>query len=143
VCGGGRYDGLIEELGGPPTCGIGFGMGVERLLMVQDLERAAPPAPRLYDAFVCTLGRDARLKGLSLVADLRKAGLSADLDHAARSLKAQFKYADKTGAPYVVVLAGDELAKGAAKLRDMAGSSEEEVPFEHLIPTLKERLGRD
>ena len=88
-------------------------------------------------------GRDARLKGLTPVADLRKAGLSADLDHAARSLKAQFKYADKTGAPYVVVLAGDELAKGAAKLRDMAGSSEEEVPFEHLIPTLKERLGRD
>lgn len=143
VCGGGRYDGLIGELGGPPTCGIGFGMGVERLLMVQELERAAPPAPRLYDAFVCTLGRDARLKGLSLVADLRKAGLSADLDHAARSLKAQFKYADKIGAPYVVVLAGDELAKGAAKLRDMAGSSEEEVPFEHLVPTLKERLGRD
>ena len=143
VCGGGRYDRLIEEIGGPATCGIGFGMGVERLLMVQDLDGAAPQAPQLYDAFVCTLGQEARLEGLKLVEALRRAGIKADLDHAARSLKAQFKYADKVGAPYVVVLAGDELARGACKLRDMATSSEKEIALAALIDTISKKLGRE
>ena len=143
VCGGGRYDRLIEEIGGPATCGIGFGMGVERLLMVQDLDGAAPQAPRLYDVFVCTLGQEARLEGLKLVEALRRAGVRADLDHAARSLKAQFKYADKAGAPYVVVLAGDELARGVCKLRDMSTSSEEEIALAALTDTISEKLGRE
>ena len=133
VCGGGRYDGLVEELGGPKTAGIGFGLGVERLLMVQDLQNAAPAAPARLDAFVCTLGDEARLAGLALADTLRGAGIKADLDHAARSMKAQFKYADKSGAPIVLILAGDELAQGVVRVRDMAKSEETLVPMDQII----------
>jgi histidyl-tRNA synthetase len=112
VAGGGRYDGLIKELGGQPQPGLGFGMGIERMIMVQDLMNAAPQAPAIYDAFVVTMGDDARIEGVKLVNELREAGVKADLDHAARSMKAQFKYADKLGAQKVVILAGDELEKG-------------------------------
>ncbi|MBR0464284.1 MAG: histidine--tRNA ligase [Clostridia bacterium] len=140
VCGGGRYDGLVSELGGPETCGIGFGMGVERLLMVQDAAGVTPPAPRLYDAFVCTLGDKARLEGLKLVTELRQSGVKADLDHAARSLKAQFKYADKMGAQYVLTLADDEIAKGVVKLRDMEKSEETEIPRSEITDLMKSRL---
>ena len=137
VCGGGRYDGLVGELGGPETCGIGFGMGVERVLMLQDLQGCAPQAPRVCDAFVCTLGDEARMAGVKLVAALRLAGVKADLDHAARSLKAQFKYADKLGAAYVITLAGDELEKGVVRLRDMAKSEETEVPQAEIVGRMK------
>lgn len=140
VCGGGRYDGLVEQLGGPSLPGVGFGMGVERILMVQDMRGVTPVAPRLYDAFVCTLGDEARTEGMKLVRELRQGGIKADLDHAARSLKAQFKYANKIGAPYVVVLAGDELEKGVAKLRDMNGATEQEIPRENLLHVLKQAL---
>ena len=140
VCGGGRYDGLVEELGGPKTCGIGFGMGVERMLMVQDQLGVAPAAPRLNDAFVCTLGDEARLEGMKLVTQLRAAGVKADMDHAARSLKAQFKYADKLGAPYVITLAGDELEKGIVRLRDMGQSTETEVPRGEIVALIASKI---
>jgi len=133
VCGGGRYDGLVEELGGPSTPGIGFGMGIERMIMVQDLFGVAPQAPALYDVFVVTMGDAARMEGIKLVAELRAAGVRADIDHAARSMKAQFKYANKTGAKKVVVIAEDELARGVVKLRDMEQSAETEVPRADIV----------
>ena len=136
VCGGGRYDGLVEELGGPATPGIGFGMGIERMIMVQDLRGIAPEAPALYDAFVVTMGDEARMEGVRLVSELRAAGLKADLDHAARSMKAQFKYANKLGVKKVVVLAGDELEKGIVKLRDMTNSTEEEIARDEIVARL-------
>lgn len=136
VCGGGRYDGLVEELGGPATPGIGFGMGVERAIMAQDLCGAAPEAPELYDVFVVTLGDEARMEGIRLVRELRAAGLKADLDHAARSIKAQFKYANKLGVRRVAVIAGDELAKGVVKLRDMQDSEETEVARGEIVAKL-------
>ncbi len=136
VCGGGRYDGLVEELGGPATPGIGFGMGVERAIMAQDLCGAAPEAPELYDVFVVTLGDEARMEGIRLVRELRAAGLKADLDHAARSMKAQFKYANKLGVRRVAVIAGDELAKGVVKLRDMQDSEETEVARGEIVAKL-------
>ena len=136
ACGGGRYDALVETLGGPPTPGVGFGMGVERLLMIQDQRGVAPEDGALYDVFVCTLGDEARLEGMRLVRELRAAGLKADLDHAARSLKAQFKYADKSGAKQVIVLAGDELERGVVKLRDMLRSTETEVARDDIIRIL-------
>ena len=137
VCGGGRYDGLVEELGGPETCGIGWGMGVERMIMVQDARGTAPEAPALYDAFVCTLGDAARLEGVKLVRELREAGVRADLDHAARSLKAQFKFAGKANAKHVITLADDELARGVVKLRDMDASEEKEVPRSEIVGLLR------
>ncbi len=136
VCGGGRYDGLVKQLGGPSLPGIGFGMGVERLLMLQDMLSVQEPAPRLYDVFVCTLGDSARIEGIRLVEQLRDAGIKADLDHAARSLKAQFKYANKVEAPYVIVLAEDELNRNVVKLRNMATSEESEVPRDLIVAEL-------
>ena len=141
VCGGGRYDGLVEELGGPATPGIGFGMGVERMMMVQDARGCAPKAPALYDAFVCTLGDQARYEAARLVRELREAGIKADMDHAARSLKAQFKYANKVGVSRVLVLAEDELSRGVVKLRDMDASTEEEVPRGQIVGRLQRLLG--
>ena len=96
---------------------------------------------RLYDVFLCTLGAPARLEALRLVEKLRSLGVRADLDHAARSLKAQFKYADKVGAPLVAVLAGDELERGACKLRDMASSTETEIPLNALERVILDKLG--
>ena len=136
VCGGGRYDGLVEELGGPATPGIGWGMGIERMIMVQDMRGVAPEAPEALDAFVVTMGDAARLEGVKLVSRLRDRGVKADLDHAARSMKAQFKYANKLGVKKVIVIAGDELEKGVVKLRDMAASSEEEVPMAGIVDLL-------
>ena len=133
VCGGGRYDGLVEELGGPATPGIGWGMGIERMLMVQDMRGAAPKAPDYLDAFVVTLGDEARMAGVKLVNDLRGHGVKADLDHAARSMKAQFKYANKLGVRHVIVIASDELQRGTVKLRDMVNSTEQELPVEQVV----------
>ena len=136
VCGGGRYDGLVEELGGPATPGIGWGMGIERMMMVQDMRGIAPKAPDYLDVYVVTMGDDARLEGVKLVSQLRAKGLKADLDHAARSMKAQFKYAGKIGVKKVLVIAGDELAKGVVKLRDMENSTEQEIARSEIIDTL-------
>ena len=133
VCGGGRYDGLVEELGGPATPGIGWGMGIERMLMVQDMRGAVPKAPDYLDAFVVTLGDEARMAGMKLVNDLRGHGVKADLDHAARSMKAQFKYANKLGVKNVIVIASDELQRGTVKLRDMVNSTEQEMPMEQVV----------
>lgn len=137
VCGGGRYDGLVEELGGSATPGIGFGMGMERVIMVQDARGVAPKAPALYDAFVVTMGDDARREGVKLVNELRQAGIRADLDHAARSMKAQFKYADKLGVSKVLVIAGDELTAGVVKVRDMNGGGETAVARDEIVTYIK------
>ena len=138
VCGGGRYDGLVEELGGPEMAGIGFGMGVERLLMVQELLGASPEAPSVVDAFVVTLGEDARLEGEKLVRELRLSGVKADLDHCARGMKAQFKYADKLGVKYVIVLAEDELASGKVKIRNMLSHEEKETPIREAAAAIRQ-----
>ena len=136
VCGGGRYDGLVEELGGPATPGIGWGMGIERMIMVQDMRGTAPAAPASLDVLVVTMGDDARMEGVKLVGALRQKGIRADLDHAARSIKAQFKYANKLNVKKVIVIAGDELEKGVVKLRDMEASSEAEVARDEIVDQL-------
>ena len=91
------------------------------------------------DAFVVTLGDDARMAGVKLVAELRAKGVKADLDHAARSMKAQFKYAGKLNVKKVVVIAGDELEKGVVKLRDMEKSEETEVPAGEIVERIANR----
>lgn len=120
VCGGGRYDGLVELLGGPHTPGIGFGMGIGRLLSVLDAEGIAIPEPEQCVLFVCTVGDAGRAKARDIVWALQAAGIPAQYDINARSLKAQLKYADKLGARYTLVLGDDEVAQGKADLRNMA-----------------------
>ena len=132
VCGGGRYDGLVEELGGKPTPGIGFGMGLERLLMVLDAEGAAIPADRVPDLCLCSMGEPARLLAERIAARLRRQNLWAETDVMGRGLKPQMKYANKTGARYTVVLGDDEVASGRARLKRMSDGVELEVGLEAL-----------
>ena len=136
VCGGGRYDGLVQELGGPELAGIGFGMVIERMIMVQDLRGVAPAAPPVCDVFIVTMGEDARMAGMKLADELRNFGIRADIDHAARSMKAQFKFANKIGAKKAIVIAGDELEKGVVKLRDMDASTESEIARSEIVSVL-------
>jgi histidyl-tRNA synthetase len=119
VCGGGRYDGLIAEVGGPDTPAVGFGMGMERLLLLMEKRGVAAPDPGLLDLFIVSHGDAARTAAMKLAVQLRDQGIRCDLDHAGRSLKAQFKYADKLGCRFVAVIGEDELAEGRATLRDM------------------------
>jgi histidyl-tRNA synthetase len=138
VCGGGRYDKLVGEVGGQDLPGIGFGLGMERLVMVMENEGINMPEPRLFDIYFCTMGETAQKKAFALVAGLREAGVRADTDHCERSLKAQFKYADKCGAPYVAVIAEDEMRSGAAKVRDMRTGEEKSIPFSELKSYIKQ-----
>lgn len=127
VCGGGRYDGLVEELGGKPTPGIGFGMGIERLLMVMEAE-GVPFAPdRTPDIYLCSMGEAGRALAERIAAALREKKLWAETDLMGRGLKPQMKYANKIGAQYVVVLGEDEVATGKAKLKRMADGAELEI----------------
>ncbi len=137
VCGGGRYDGLVEELGGPSMPGIGFGLGIERLLLVLESLGIALPEPGLCDAYVCTLGDAAEVEGFCVTKRLREAGIKAECDHMGRSLKAQLKYAAKLGARFTVIIGDDELSKGIAVVRDMQLSEEKTVPLAELNQMIK------
>lgn len=128
VCGGGRYDGLLSQLGGPPMPAVGFGLGMERLLLVAEAAGAIPP-PVPITVYVAPLGKAVRPAAMKLTQQLRAAGIPADTDHAGRSLKAQFKYADKLGASVVAVLGEDELARGAVKLKRMSTGEEREAAW--------------
>ncbi len=123
VGGGGRYNGLVQELGGPEMPGIGFGSGVERILLAAN---APDEAPKL-DVFFVTLAPEARLPAFGLAGALRAAGLSCDLDYADRSAKGQFKQADRGGARYAVVIGDEELAAGVCSLRDMVTGEQRTV----------------
>lgn len=133
VCGGGRYDGLVEQIGGPAMQGIGFGLGMERLLLVMESQGIEIPEPSLCDVYVCTLGEKAKLAGYKLTAELRSAKIKAECDHMDRSMKAQFKYSDKIKAKFVVILGEEEMEKGIVKLRDMKNGSETELHAEEII----------
>lgn len=141
VCGGGRYDNLVEELGGPSIPAAGFGMGIERLLMLLDSEGVQLPRPDTLDVFVTYMGQ-AKLAAFRLVEELRAAGIKADMDHCGRSLKAQFKFANKTGAPLTATLGEEELAQGVVKLRDMNTRQERIAPMAEVAEAIHEMLCR-
>ncbi len=136
VCGGGRYDDLIEELGGPATPGVGFGLGIERLLLIMEACGTLPKDEPRCDILVTGLGEAAKTKALELTKQMRDAGKRVIIDVMDRGLKAQFKYADRIGARYVAVIGDDELAKGVVSLRDMEKSSQTEVPADKVIEVL-------
>jgi len=130
--GGGRYDDLIEELGGKPTPAIGFAAGIERIIL--NLKKAgvsvpAPPAPRV---FIACLGEAARDEGLRLAARLREAGISAVAAAGNKSLKAQLRQANSLGTPFAVIIGEDEVKAGTAVLRDMAAATQESLPLGEL-----------
>ena len=135
VCGGGRYDGLIEELGGPHLPSLGFGMGLERLLMVMEACGAEIPAPPVCELYLASMGERAARACFAMASRLREGGVSVECDTVGRGLKAQMKYADKLGARQVIVVGDDELACGKAKLKDMATGESTEVALDDSLYT--------
>jgi histidyl-tRNA synthetase len=130
VCGGGRYDGLVESLGGAPMPGIGFGMGLTRVVLAMEKQGLAdiqPARPRVY---IAALGSAAQIKAAVITERLRREGIFAECDVIGRSLKAQMKYANKIGADYTLILGDNEIASGRAALRDMKNSTQTEVELD-------------
>jgi histidyl-tRNA synthetase len=138
ICGGGRYDGLVEALGGPPTPGIGFGAGIERILLACDAEGVLPTPESLVDVFVIdvTGGDSAR----DLTAELRAAGIAADRSFDGRSMKAQIKAADRSGARLALVVGDEELTAGTVGLRDLQSREQETVDRTGIVPAVLARL---
>ena len=132
VCGGGRYDHLIEELGGPPIPGVGFGLGIERLLLLMDANEAYFPEDQGVEVFIAVMGERAKSFGLKLCREMRQKGIVAEMDTLARNIKGQFKYADRLNARYTLVIGDNELDKGVVSLKDMAASSKREVAIEDI-----------
>ena len=127
VCGGGRYDGLIKSLGGADQPGIGYAMGIERLLMVLEAQGIQIPKPSPCDLYIASMGENASVFAMKLASDLRNEGFAAESDLIGRSLKAQMKYADKIDAKYSMVIGDDELAAGKAKVKNMATGETHEL----------------
>lgn len=119
ICGGGRYDGLVEQMGGKPTAGLGFGLGMERLMLALDTQKIEFPEEPKCELYVAAMGAAALKKAFGLVNKLRQCGIQAECDLCGRGLKAQMKYANKIGAAFTIVLGDDELAKGEAELKNM------------------------
>lgn len=133
VCGGGRYDGLIEELGGQKTPSLGFGMGLERLQLLMEAQGCAFPAAEKPDLFIAALGDKATLKAVELAKDMRSEGFSALYDLNQRSVRAQMKYANKLNAKFNVVLGDNEVDAGSAKLKNMETGEESDISLTTFI----------
>ena len=130
VCGGGRYNNLVEEVGGKPTPAVGFGLGLERLLLVLENTNSLKAEEERVDYYFAPLGENAKSLCASLTYALRRKGISAETDIMDRSVKAQMKYADKIGAKYVVVIGDDEIANGVVNVKNMSDGSTEQRAIE-------------
>jgi histidyl-tRNA synthetase len=140
IGGGGRYDGLVEVVGGPSTPGVGFALGVERILITMKGQGVDFPGRHRPHVFVANADPDSEMEAFALLFALRKSGLSADKDFLGRSLKAQMKYAGKTGCRFVVILGGNELKRGVAGLKDMASGDQVEMPLGGLGDEIKKKI---
>ena len=139
VFGGGRYDGLAEQMGGPPTPGVGFGMGIERLLIVLDAAGTRPSADHGVDLFIATAGTGSP-QALAIADRLRGRGLSVTADVMGRGLRSQMRQADRAGAAWVLLLGEDEVKRGAAILREMASGEQAEVPLDRVADEVPARI---
>jgi len=133
VCGGGRYDKLIETLGGTSTCGVGFGMGIERVLMLMEAVGANIPEEKSVELYVASMGEEAYGKAFEIVSALRRKGVKAEVDHMQRGIKAQFKYADKIKAKYVVVIGDNELNTGEVNVKKMEDGNSECIKISDIV----------
>ncbi len=127
VCGGGRYDYLIKGIGGPEMPAVGFGMGMERLLMTLEEENIEIPKPTVIELYIGSIGRDAALEAYKFTYKLRQKGVKCECDHLKRSVKAQMKYANKVGAAFTMILGENELKENKAKLKRMLDGEQFEV----------------
>lgn len=133
VCGGGRYDGLLEELGGQHTPSLGFGMGLERLQLVMEAQGCNFPEPSRPDLFIVAMGEKATLKAVEIAKDMRDEGFSVVYDLNGRSLRAQMKYADKLGAKFNVVIGDNEVENKVVSLKDMATGESSEINLDTFV----------
>ena len=117
--GGGRYDGLVEEVGGKPTPGLGFGLGLDRILMALEAQKVEFPQPVRCELYIASMGEQAQRKAFQLLNELHRCGIPADTDVCGRGLKAQMKYAGKIGAKFTMVLGDNELEAGRAEVKNM------------------------
>lgn len=143
VCGGGRYDGLLEELGGKPMAACGFGMGIERLLLLMETQQTPFPERKKCDLFLASMGNNANVEAARLALDLRNEGLSAQFDTFGRGLKAQMKFADKLGALYTVVLGDTELETRKAQLKNMKDGTLTEISLDDFTDTFQSIVIKD
>lgn len=132
VCGGGRYDNLVEEIGGPPTPATGFSIGMEATLVAMEKEDLAGPPEAAPEAFICAVGERALFEAALLASRLRDAGIKVELDYEGRSLKAQMKLANKFGVRFAIILGEEELARNSARMREMATGEESVVALRKL-----------
>lgn len=139
VCGGGRYDKLVSEFGGGEVPGIGFAVGIERILLLLENIGVKIPRDDTVRLYIAPMGEEAEEKAFVLTDKLRKAGVITETDHMGRGIKAQFKYADKIGAEYVGVIGSDELSRGEIKLKKMSDGTEISVAFDNLAEYFGEK----
>ncbi|RYM05258.1 histidine--tRNA ligase [Sporolactobacillus sp. THM7-7] len=140
LTGGGRYNGLVRDLGGPETPGVGFALSIERLLIALETEEVALNQETALDCFIAAIGEPAHRKAPVLLQELRGAGIRADKDYMNRKVKAQFRQADRDRAKFVVVIGDDELAAQSANVKNMTDGSQVTVPFENLTDYLKSKI---
>ncbi len=133
VCGGGRYDGLIEELGGPKAPGVGFGLGIERLILLLDNLSIDINKKSSLDVFIASIGYEAEIEAFKILYALRKEGVSCEKDHIGRSLKSQFKYSDKLNSKHTIVLGEDEIKNNVVTVKDMANSTQTQIKLEEIV----------
>ena len=136
ICAGGRYDGLAEQLGGPATPGVGFALGLDRLLLAMEAEGVPAPAGRGPVCFVVAIGDDAAATGTALLAELREAGVAAASSYEERPLKAQLKMADRAEAAFVAILGSREVAEGTVTLRRLVDGIQKSVPRADVVSWL-------
>lgn len=129
VCGGGRYDGLVEEIGGPSTPGIGFAIGLERLLLALEMQNLIPAPKAQKRVYIAALGEDAVAEGFKIQEELRGLGVLTDMDLQGRSLKGQMKQSGKLDSQFTVIIGSNELEKGAAAVKNMADGTQKDIPF--------------
>ena len=130
ICGGGRYDGLVEEIGGPHTPSVGFAVGLERLLLALEMQDLIPQLTASKSVYIAALGTDACAEGMKIQQALRAAGIHTDMDLQGKSLKGQMKQAGKTGAAYAVIIGSNEMDAGEAAVKAMESGIQENIPFE-------------
>ena len=137
ICGGGRYDGLVSEIGGQPTPGIGFAMGAERFLLEMEAQGINIEKDQKVQLYIANLSPETQLEAQKLAFGLRKQGIGCEIDLMGRSFRAQMKYAGKTGIPFLLVLGDDEISSGKAKLKAMADGTEKEVALTELADAIR------
>ncbi|PKH08428.1 MULTISPECIES: histidine--tRNA ligase [Planomicrobium] len=138
LCGGGRYNGLVEDLGGPESPGIGFAMSIERLLLALEMEKVEIGQSADLEVYVVAMDESTKQKAFTLVRDLRGNGISADMDFNGRKVKAQMKSADRKGAAYVIVIGETELESGKVALKTMATGEQQELEFNKIAGAILE-----